>query len=239
MSILKRIEGERFSEVVMEWGQATCVVIAGGPSLSAREVDRVGELHKGSGWLRAIAVNDAYLLAPWADVCYFADGEWWRWHTKGIARPGFSADQVRERFAAFAGQKCSIRWSGMNVEDESVHIVKNKYGEHSHGEGISLDPRCLVSGKNSGFQAINLAILAGAKRILLLGIDGAPDKLGRNHWFGENPRNVQWAVFYEYMRRTFASAENQIKAAGVEVINCNPTSFIDHFPKMTLEKALA
>lgn len=239
--ILRRLEGERFSEVVREWGGATVVIFAGGPSLTKVQADRVRELHRGSGWLRAIAVNDAYLLSPFADVCYFADGEWWKWQTEGIPRPalGLSAEQVRERFATFSGQKCSIRWGGMNVEDEAVHILKNKHGEYGHGTGLSADPRFLVTGKNSGFQAMNLAILAGAKRLLLLGFDGAPDEQGRNHWFGENPRNVQWPVFYEYMRRSFAETEREIKAAGVEVLNCNPRSHIDHFPKVTLEEALA
>lgn len=234
VSVLRRIPGERFSEVVPEWEGQTAIVIAGGPSLTLEQVQRVRGMH-------AISVNDAYLLADFADVCYFADSEWWLWQTRGIARPalGLSADQVRGRFAAFQGQKCSIRWSGMNVQDEAVHILRNKHGEHVHGEGISLDPQCLVSGKNSGFQAINLAILAGAKKILLLGIDGKPDDLGRNHWFGEHPRAIQWQAFYEQMRKTFAAAQREIEAAGVEVLNCNPGSYIDHFRKKTLEEALA
>lgn len=239
MSVLRRIPGERFSEVVREWEDATVAILAGGPSFGFDQASRiiVGQARG----LRVIAVNDAYLLVPHADVCYFADSEWWAWQTKGIRRSalGLSADEVRARFAAFKGEKCSIRWSGMNVEDEAVHILRNKHGEHVHGDGISLDPTCLVSGKNSGFQAINLAILAGAKRILLLGFDGKPDESGRNHWFGENPRAVRWDQFYENMRRAFSAAEREIEAAGVSVINCNPASRIDSFPKMTLEAALA
>lgn len=236
--ILRRLPGERFSEVVPEWIGRSVAIFAGGPSLSAEQIAKV----RGAG-LSAIAVNDTYLLAPHAEVCYFADFEWWRWQTDGIARPalGLSKEQVRERFASFSGQKCSMRWGGMNIEDEAVHILRNKHGDAwgAHGTGLSLDPRFLVTGKNSGFQAINLAILAGAKRLLLFGFDGAADQNGRNHWFGENPRNVQWPTFYEYMRRSFAATEREIKEKGVEVINCNKSSRIDNFRKLTTEEALA
>lgn len=239
MSVLRRILGERFSEVVREWESATVAIMAGGPSFTARQALEVARLHDQKR-LKAIAVNDAYLRAPWAEICYFADSGWWAWQTKGIARPalGLSAEQVRGCFAGFQGQKCSICWSGMNVEDDAVHILKNKHGD-VHGVGISLDPRALVSGRNSGFQALNLAILAGTRRVLLLGFDGAPDDAGRNHWFGENPSLVQWPVFYEYMRRSFSATEREIQAVGVTVLNCNLDSKIDSFPKVPLVEAFA
>jgi hypothetical protein len=243
MSILRRIPGERFSEVVREWEAATVAILAGGPSLTREAFVDVGRLRTGSSSFKAIAVNDAYLLAPYADVCHFADSQWWRWQTDGIARPmiGMTAENVRARFASFAGQKCSLLWSGSNITDDCVHILRCKRAAQGdeHGGGISLDPKMLASGRNSGYQALNLAILAGAKKILLFGFDGAQDEAGRSHWFGENPRSVPWQLFFESMRRSFSAAEREIVAAGITVINCNLRSAIDSFPKMTLEEAIA
>lgn len=236
--ILRKIEGSRFSVVCPLWAAHRVVIFGGGPSLTVEQAELVG--HEYFEVVRSIAVNDAYLIAPFADVCYFADSQWWEWHTKGIAKPmlGLSAKQVRDRFSDFRGQKCSIQRSGANIEDEYVHILRNM-DFPNHGEGISLDPGALATGRNSAFQAINLAILAGAKTVLLLGIDGKLGDDGRTHFHGDHPKPTPTAVFYEAMRKAFSAAENPIKAAGVRVINCSPGSAIDSFPKMTIEEALA
>lgn len=194
----------------------------------AREADRV----------RVVVVNDAYLLAPWADVHYAADAKWHRWHTQGIEKPliGLSAAEVRERWAAFAGERCSIQSSAPHV-DERVHLLRNKHFPLVQDGEISTDPLLLTTGRNSGFQALNLAILAGARRILLLGYDGAPGADGRAHWHGEHPE-VALASQYEAFRRSFSAAERSIEAVGVTVINCSPGSAINSFPKSALEDAL-
>lgn len=232
--ILRRRDADRFSEVLPAWAGATAVIIGGGPSLSTAQVECVGAACAASGVagnghadgrrVYAIAVNDAYRLAPFAEVLYFADSHWWEWH------------RARPEFVEYAGQKCTIQNSGANVTDEAVHMLRNAHHPYL-GNGLSLDPGVLVSGRNSGFQALNLAILAGAKSVLLLGFDGRPDKTGRTHWFGEHPRPTP-ASAYEHYRRAFSAAERMIAAAGVRVLNCSPGSGIDSFPKVALENAL-
>ena len=236
MSILRRIPGERFSEVEPLWAGGLAVLIGGGPSLTPEHVALV-HAQRVRG-IYCIAVNDAYLLAPWADVCYFADSHWWKWQTVGTPKPqlGLSGEQVRERFSAFAGEKCTIENSGANVTDERVHMLRNR--DHPNlGHGLSLDPRVLVTGRHSGFQAINLAVLAGARTIILLGYDGRPSADGKAHFFGEHPRPTP-AAAYEYYRKAYSAAEREIIAAGVKVLNCSPGSAIDSFEKLPLECAL-
>ena len=58
------------------WRNQTVVCIASGPSLTQDQVDQV----KG---LNTIAINDAYKLAPWANILYACDYQWWDWH-KGV-----------------------------------------------------------------------------------------------------------------------------------------------------------
>ena len=238
MSILRRLPASRFSEVLPGWADETAVLLGGGPSLTLDQVALVQTAHD-AGKVRAIAVNDSYLWAPWADVHYAADSHWHRWHTDGIAKPllGLSAAQVRQRWASFAGQKCSIENTGANITDDAVHMLRNKHFP-LHGQGLSLDPGALVTGRNSGYQALNLAILSGAKTVILLGFDGKPGVDGKTHFFGEHPRPTPAAAYEEY-RRAFSAGEAAIKAAGVVVRNCSPGSWIDSFEKMSLEEALA
>jgi hypothetical protein len=223
VSILRRPAAGTLSEVAREWIGATAVLIGGGPSLTREQVAQVELVREQRRALRVIAVNDAYRLAPFADICYFADSEWWGWH------------KDRPDFQAFAGQKCSISDSGGNIKDPAVHILRNANGR-GHSFGLSLDPKQIVTGSNSGYQALNIAVLAGAKTILLLGFD-AREPTGKTHWFGDHPKREPIAAYAEY-RKAFSAGERAILAAGVKVVNCSPGSAIDSFPKMDLEDAL-
>lgn len=176
--------------------------------------------------VRVIAVNNAYRIAPWADMCYFADSQWWGWH------------KDKPEFRAFAGEKCSIQNTGMMVDDGAVHLLRNR-NFPSHGTGLSLDPEYLVTGSHSGWQALNVAVLAGAATIVLLGYDAREPAAGHpGHFFGEHPIPTPIAAFAAY-RHAFKAGAAAVKAAGVRVLNCSPDSAIDSFPKMALEEALA
>ena len=223
--ILRRLPDSRFSEVLPEWAGATVALLAGGPSLTVEQVERARAAD-----VKIIAINDAYLLAPWAEVNWFADSQWWEWQTKGVAKPllGLSADQVRERFAAFPGQKCSIEHGGDNIRDDAVHMVRKKL--------FPIGNEFVRPG--SAFLALHLAILAGAKTVLLLGLDGGPNAEGKTHWHGSHPKQSTDAV-YEQQRRAFSAAEASIRETGARVLNCAPGSRLDSFEKIPLEMALA
>jgi hypothetical protein len=64
-------------------------VLATGPSMSQALADRVRGI-------RAVAVSDAYRLAPWADAMVSADEKWWRHHPEAL----------RFRGHKFCGLKC-------------------------------------------------------------------------------------------------------------------------------------
>lgn len=162
-------------------------------------------------------MNDAYRLAPWADVHYFADAQWWRWH------------KDRPEFGAFAGERCSIEPTGFEIDDPAVHILRN-----AGPDGLALDGTGLATGYNSGHQALNLAILAGAARVLLLGYDGKPGAGGQMHWFGDHPVKTppSWLPLF---CRKLREAAPLIAQAGVEVVNCSPGSAIDAFRRGGLQ----
>lgn len=220
--ILRRLENSRYSEVIRAWQDTTAVLIGCGPSLTQDQVAQVQLAHQAAK-VHCVVINDGYLLAPWGDVLYAADPKWWHWH------------KDKAELQAFAGERCSIECSGAEVV-EPVHALRNR--DHPYqGSGLSMDSQMLVTGRHSGFQALNLAILAGAKTILLLGYDGQPAADGKSHFHAGHPKPTPMLAYEEY-RRAFSVAESPILAAGVKVINCSPGSAIDSFPKMNLEEAL-
>lgn len=238
--LLERLKGERFSRVLPLWKGLTVVLLGGGPSLTLEQFEQAGEARHADR-VRAIAINDSYLLAPWSDLHYAADAKWHGWHNEGIAKPllHLSAAEVRGRWLAFPGQKCTIQNAGGHVVDETVHVLRNrdlKTGPHA---GLSDDPGALATGRHGGFQALNLAILAGASKILLLGYDAKRGADGATHWHGEHIVTSPAEAAYAEFKRSFSSAQAAIEAAGVLVLNCSPNSAIDTFPKMDLQEALS
>lgn len=191
---------------------STIVCIATGPSLVPEDVDAC------RGAARVIAINDAGRLAPWADVWYACDRRWWHW-------------QVRDHRPALLGFK-GLKFSLQQTIVPDVVTLKN-----TGVTGLELDPSGLKTGRNSGYQAINLAVHLGATRILLLGYDMSPGPRGVSHYFGEHPdgQKPPFTVF----RRYFRSISAPLKAAGVEVLNCSRRSALTCFPKVTLDRALS
>lgn len=166
---------------------------------------------------------------------YFADGRWWEWHNEGIARPGIEATEVRQRFRNFAGIKVSIEGNeSFKVTDTKVLRLRNV--EHiQYGMVLSNQPNALATGRNSGFQAINLAVLAGAARILLLGYDMKAE--GRQmHWFGDHPQRTAPQTIAGY--RDGFNRLARVMPKGLQIINCSRDTALQCFPRAELESAL-
>lgn len=191
------------------WPESTIICIGGGPSLTQEDVDAV----RGHG--RVIAVNDAYKLAPWCDVLYAADAKWWNWH---------------EGVPSFTGWKYSVD-GAPPVTWPNVRILKL-----TGPDGLETQRYGLRSGLNSGYQAINLAVHLGARRILLLGYDMAPAVDGRAHWFGDHPDKTPSP--YPQMRAAFDTLVEPLAALGIEVVNCSRQTALLTFPCRPLDSVL-
>lgn len=204
------------------WPGETVAVAATGPSLTARDVERL------KGRVRVIAVNDAFRLAPWADCLYFADFRWFMAH--------------KDEVMAFRGMKVTIINSKEVVEhDPSVKVVGN---DNEKGfEGLCLRPDAVKTGRNSGYQGLNLSVhLAGPGKRLLTGFDMKRTVGGLNHYFGDHPRNVQTnpqdPAIYRQWVEAFRTTLPDLKRAGVEVINCTRDTALTCFPCVPLENVL-
>ena len=175
-------------------------------SLSVAEAVRLADVP-------AIAINNTFRLAPWADMLYAADTEWWE----------NTPDALK-----FAGLKVSV----------SGGIGPSVLGLRTTGTtGFDPDPECLRTGGNSGYQAVHIAAHAGADRILLCGFN-----MGGVHWHGphQRPLRTTMASTYESWIDRFATLAKAFSdRGGPQVINCTPGTALHCWPKMDLETALA
>lgn len=195
-------------------GSSQFVCIASGPSLTAEDCEVVRLWRERTGG-RVIVVNTSYRMAPWADVLYACDTKWW----------DESIDAVRRTTAAelWTQSKDAARRHGLQ-------LINGR-----RGKGLGRD--AVHYGGNSGYQAVNLAYLWGAKRIVLLGYD--MQHTGRKgHWHGDHP----WKLgvkppVRDWIPRFSVMAEGLV-AEGVEVINATRETALTCFARQAIELAL-
>jgi hypothetical protein len=186
------------------------IVAATGPSLTPE----IAEQCRGH---RTIAVSDAYRLMPWADVLYSCDLKWWRLH---------------DGCKAFQGERWSTHDSGNNDKREAVRLYGVRVVEGQPGDKFSTNPALIHYGNNSGFQAVNFAILSGARRIVMVGFD-----MKGRHFFGDHPKPLRNPSSYNSFMKAFATAATAMPA-GVQIINATRGSALTCFPMMPLGAAL-
>lgn len=186
---------------------AEVAILASGPSMNRADADAVRHLPR-------IAINLTARLAPDA-LLYGSDSPFWAAYPDLMELPGEKVC-VEQRVGMYP-----------NVPP-GVKVLRNLGLEGlSNGGGIYV-------GDNSGYAAINLAAAAGAKRILLLGMD-----MTGGHWHGPhktlgNPTPGQ----FEKWRRRMDRLAVWLMEAGIEVINCSPVSAIECFKRRPLSECL-
>jgi hypothetical protein len=178
-----------------------------------------------------IAVNDCYRACDFADYLYARDFSWWGATAEGCSHPNYFLSRQVIPSAEF--------WTGSEKASREYGL---RYIKARTALGLSPIPGIIhdggAAGANSGYQAINLAIHFGARRILLLGFDmGAT---GAGHWFGAHPKPLVNVEAHEYrlFAVTFNSMVKPLDEMGVEVVNCSRASNIACFRVSTIEREL-
>lgn len=114
------------------------------------------------------------------------------------------------------------------------------YVEGVDDVGLCTRPGRIHTGGNSGYQAIGLAFMFGAARIVLLGYDMQRGPNGEAHHHPDHPgdlpnspreRMAEWA-------RRFVELAGDLRRHGVEVINATRRSALRCFEPMPLDIAL-
>lgn len=195
-----------------DWSGEICAIVASGPSAKGADLSIV------RGRAKVIAINTSWKLAPWADVLYACDARWWTAHG-GV--PGFSGLKISQ----------DPRVLTMNMGIELVRTQRRM------DKLILNNPGVIGWGGNSGFHCLNLAIVWGCKKIILIGYDMTLDH--GLHWHGPhegmgNPTNgtvKRWI-------RALDGVAGECARLGVEVINTSPISMLVNYRKVPLDQAL-
>lgn len=156
-------------------------------------------------------------------MVYGCDPAWWR-HRQGLP--------------AFKGLK--VAWSGARLDYPDI------LGAEINRTGAGFSDRMLFEqtgriggGGNSGFQALNLIVQFGCRRVVLIGFD-MTDRSGV-HWYGRNT----WAMAnnpdesnFRRWRAAFEAASPVLAGRGVDVVNASPVSELKGFRRSSVEYAM-
>lgn len=164
-----------------------------------------------------MVINNTYQLAPWADYLYACDGEWWQEHYHDVKE-------------VFKGELWTQDlWAFETLGINRIRSIK--------ADSFSRNPLVIHQGSNSGYQAINLCLHWGAKKIILIGFDMSY-KGKRKHWHGD----------HEKLKNPAPATLNMFKAAfdtvkdddlqGCDVVNCTPDTHLKRFRRRSLEEEI-
>ncbi len=197
-----------------DWSSDVCTIVASGPS--AASVDLVQAV----GQTKFVVVNSSWKLAPWADYLFAADYKWWQGY--------------EQKLEVFQGWKVTTDRRAADTKEWSLLRLVAKLAD----DRIQTTGSVVGWGGNSGFQALNMVVLFGCKRIILVGYD-ATIKHGL-HWHeayssaADNPtpnKTLRW-------QRSIDGAAAPLAQIGVSVVNCSGVSRLRRYPKMSYEDAL-
>lgn len=208
---------------VPNWTGMTVAILASGPSLTAEQCEAVGQWRAAGADRRVIAINTTFRRAPFADMVYACDGTYWRAKALGAAQ-----SHVQEAVAAFGTGK--IWTQDVNAAKEfGLNLIRSE-----PGQGLSRKAGVINQGMNSGYQAINIAFLGGARRMLLLGFD-----CKGGHWHGDHPAPLSNRLPHKQWLDRFVRLARDLQSEGITVVNCSPGTALHTFPEQPLERELA
>lgn len=183
------------------WKGQDAYIIGGGPSLEHFNWDLLRDKN-------TIGCNAAFKLGvDICKVCFFADGKFFR--------------KFKEELAHFSGMVVTNHIT--LVEDDSPWLKwmpREQWGLHHNALGYN---------SSSGAAAINLALLMGATRVFLLGMDlGLKDGRANWHKHGGPPK----AEVYSRFRLGFARVAHTLPKAfpGMQVVNVHDFNHLTVFP---------
>jgi len=182
-----------------------------------------------------IGINKSFLKYP-TTICYAMDQRFYDSITY-TSRKDPESSELHNAWISFKGIRVFSRYSEKIKLDPSIYYVtaiKNKC--------ISLD-LCsgIYTGGNSGFGGMMLAIALGSKQIYLLGCDMKVDeKKKKTHWHSGYPHQAieNVARVLRSFKQEFEEFAPSIQKLGISIVNLNPDSALDCFPKKDIREVI-
>lgn len=190
------------------WKGERCFIIAGGESVNDFDIERLEGEH-------VIAVNLAFrLLDP--EIIYATDARLWGWIERGETGV---LDSER-----FENSKALKVWSDLNSAPlpEDIVIAPAFAG----GKISDSLEKGIAPGTNSGFGALNLAMLLGASEIYLIGFDFYG---GRWHAGYPEPSEAGNSDHLQCFKENSEEFKQFMEANEIKIINLNPKSKLKVF----------
>ena len=203
------------------WEGETAFIVASGPSRLSQGIERL----EGR---RGIAINSSGFDVPWADYLFSGDGRWLNLWRDTLIRDWPGRVVTYARSANWPGLKRLVKLDPPSVGRRSATAAAT---------GISTDPRSVVCRRTSLQGAINLAVLLGARRVVLLGADGGPSADGATHAHAPHPWPQKPGCWDEQLV-DLKTAVAPLAQLGVEVLNASPGSRLKLWPITTLDEVL-
>lgn len=195
------------------WAGQTALIVGTGPSAATLP------LHLAAGRCKCVAIKSAWKLADWADILYGIDVDWW---LANRGAPGFNGLKV-------------------TPSPTAARLFRLRQSRTKLGARILLDPIGTVGcglrhgGGHSGWQAINLAVQLGSRRIVLVGFEMRGGRFnGREAGVARlDPGRI------ERWRKEMDEAAGEFTSIGCEVINATPDSALTAYPYQPFEEVFA
>ena len=193
-----------------DWSGETCFIVAGGPSVCTLDLSVL----KGR---RVIAINSSYATVPFADCLFFGDDRWW-FHNWPLVMRDYKGQVISD----------SPRLNDGRV----LHMRRVR-----PPPGLTDDRDAVVMQYTSAQAAMNIAKHKGVARIVILGLDGKTAADGRTHHHDPHPWRHNPNAF-AMQRENLKLTVKPLRRAGIEVINANPDSAYDWWPKLAFNECL-
>jgi len=226
------------------WENEDVWILGGGPSVTKQfgipdeivrsVVERTSPPSVYSPYMEAIhnkhviGVNVSFMIGDWMDIVFFGDN-------------GFLL-RYEEPLSKYPG----IRATCTDQMPDIPSWIKKLDKDRDHPKGISTRPGHVSWNHNSGGAAINIAVAAGAARIILLGFDMNLTTNLRQHWHDvyqkgeQHDEKIRMTTLANMDRhlRAFPQIALDARKMGIEILNASPTSEIKEFVKVPLEYLL-
>ena len=189
------------------WKGRTAYILGGGPGLLAVDLERLrGE--------RIVAVNNAFKVAPFSEICYFKDFVWFGWN----------AEELR----LFGGMTVTSCYKFKR--SSWIRVLRE-----GHRSPFDTRRGRINRGTNAGFEAACLALKLGARKLVLLGFDMRVVE-GKANYHDEHRREVGEHLYSFQYSPQFYIVRDFCDAQGIPVFNATPGSELEHFPIIPIEE---
>jgi len=193
------------------WKDTDAIIIGGGRSLIGFDWSQLRDVH-------TVGCNSAFRLGvDVCEVCCFGDQKFYNTYASEMGN--YEGEWVTNT-PGLLPSKC-----------EWLHTMPRLDYGLGHEE--------LAWNNSTGALAVNVALLLGAKRIGLLGMDMKSNCSYSQNWHEFGLDNGQRGLYEKFTTGfTRLSAALSEEFPDREIVNCGPDSALDVFPRMSLDQFL-